>query len=351
MASVFKRVDGGKTVWRAQIRRKGFPVLCEKFPSKAAANRWAREKESRIAELRRDAGENAMRVCVWALIERYENRVLAHRAGSDNTVRAQRCHLAFWRRQIGAAKAADVDTALLAEAREKLLDGGKRKNSTVNRYMSTLSVLFGVAMAEWKCAVSNPCKTLARLREEDTRNSYAESADIARLLAAAADDKDDYILIFLRVALSTGARKSEITLIQSRFIYPSLGMVRLVETKSGKERMIYPDAATMNMLAALKARGGEYAFAHPRTGKPYDNRRAWERVRAKAGMRHYRMHDNRHTFATHIGMSGAPATDIAALTGHKKLDNVLIYTHFAQSHLAQRAAGGQALMFEGEVCR
>ena len=46
MASVYKRKDGKG--WRAVIRMKGYPTVCETFDRKQEADDWAKETERRI---------------------------------------------------------------------------------------------------------------------------------------------------------------------------------------------------------------------------------------------------------------------------------------------------------------
>ena len=42
MATLTKRID---KYWQAKVRKKGFPTVSKTFPTKAAAQKWAREVE------------------------------------------------------------------------------------------------------------------------------------------------------------------------------------------------------------------------------------------------------------------------------------------------------------------
>ncbi|HAZ15144.1 MAG: hypothetical protein A2Y28_01315 [Chlamydiae bacterium GWC2_50_10] len=50
MASIFKRKhkDGKQFSWRAVIRIKGYPTVCNTFERKQEAEDWAKETERRI---------------------------------------------------------------------------------------------------------------------------------------------------------------------------------------------------------------------------------------------------------------------------------------------------------------
>ena len=46
----------------------------------------------------------------------------------------------------------------------------------------------------------------------------------------------------------------------------------------------------------------------------------------------FHFHDLRHTFASHLAMSGADLTTLKGLLGHKTISMTLRYAHLAPSH-------------------
>ena len=49
MASIYKRKnENGTTVWRAVVRIKGYPTVCNHFERKQEAEDWARDIERQI---------------------------------------------------------------------------------------------------------------------------------------------------------------------------------------------------------------------------------------------------------------------------------------------------------------
>lgn len=133
----------------------------------------------------------------------------------------------------------------------------------------------------------------------------------------------------------TGMRKGEI----QRLTWDDVNLddcrITLRRTKNNELRIIPISNELLPVLKALRdARPNAHYVFSKEDGKPYGNwRKAFETACKAAGIKDFRFHDLRHTFASYLGMEGYNAFTIQALTGHKTLAMVQRYTHLAPSYL------------------
>ena len=169
---------------------------------------------------------------------------------------------------------------------------------------------------------------LARLHgvlDAQTRKGSREQADIVRLL------------------LLTGCRRGEI--MGLRWSEVRDGMLALESSKTG------PRTVPLNRQArAILDR-------QPRTGSPFvfpsplDASRPrgpdlslWYRIRREAGIGDVRLHDLRHTMASHAVMNGVPVPVVSRLLGHSSVRMTLRYAHLADRDIEAAAERvGQAI--------
>ena len=70
------------------------------------------------------------------------------------------------------------------------------------------------------------------------------------------------------------------------------------------------------------------------SGRPLqDIKKFWKAVTEKAGLADYRLHDNRHTHASHLVSSGLSLEIVGRLLGHTNPTTTKRYAHIADSPL------------------
>ena len=63
----------------------------------------------------------------------------------------------------------------------------------------------------------------------------------------------------------------------------------------------------------------------------------WHRVRREADIEDIRLHDLRHTMASHAVMNGVPVPVVSRLLGHSSVRMTLRYTHLADRDIEAAA--------------
>lgn len=357
MATIEERkTKDGKTSYRVRIRLKGFPQQTETFERKTDARRWIQQTESAIREGRYFRTVESKKHTLSELINRYIEQVLPRKPKSEAKQLSQ---LIWWKDQIGSHFLSDVTPALIAEQRDKLLNGityrgTKRSPSTVVRYLAALSHAFRIAVQEWGWLDDNPMRKVSKPGEPSGRVRYLSNSERKRLLDACKDSKNPYLYIVVVVALATGMRQGEIMNLTWDCVDLEKGRVTLHETKNGERRVVTISGYALELLNELecKRRIDTHLLFPARKGqklqKSADLRSPWLVALRKAEITNFRFHDLRHCTASYLAMNGATQMEIAAVLGHKTLQMVKRYSHISEEHSADVLQRMNEKMFGGK---
>jgi integrase len=138
-------------------------------------------------------------------------------------------------------------------------------------------------------------------------------------------------------ALHTGMRKGEILSLVWDNVDLKHGFILLDKTKNGDRREIPINQTLKSVLQGLVRRlDVPYVFFDEAKGRPYkDLKRSFSRACKLAGIKDFRFHDLRHTFASQLVMRGVDITTVSRLLGHKSLTMTLRYSHLSPNHMAK----------------
>jgi site-specific recombinase XerD len=90
----------------------------------------------------------------------------------------------------------------------------------------------------------------------------------------------------------------------------------------------------------LKKDGNPYVICGEKPGAHIVNlQKYWRHIREKAELDDLRIHDLRHTFASHAVMQGTPLALVSKLQGHSKITTTMRYSHLADSELSEASEG------------
>jgi len=278
--------------YRVMVRLKGRPPQYASFERKRDAEKWGMGVETAIREGRHFTPANpeagAARKTLADLIDRYVQDVLSSRRKGVKKTAAM---LSWWRRELGAYYLPDVTPPLLAGCRDKLLRettsrGGLRTPATVNRYLGALSHAMSVAAREWMWLDASPLPRVSRPKESRGRVRCLSDTEREALLAACAESRDRRLLALAVLALSTGARQSEIVRLRWRDVDLARRMAILHETKNGERRALSLAGRALEILEAMSAakRAGAVFVFEDAPVTPIFPRKAWKDAVAAAGL-------------------------------------------------------------------
>lgn len=129
-------------------------------------------------------------------------------------------------------------------------------------------------------------------------------------------------------------RKEEILSLKWDQVDLRHGFILIDRTKNGERRGIPINETLGDTLRGLQRRlDVPWVFYDPFNGKRYGGvKNSFKQACKLAGIIDFRFHDLRHTFASHLVMSGVDITTVKELLGHKTLAMTLRYSHLAPSH-------------------
>lgn len=211
--------------------------------------------------------------------------------------------------------------------------------ATLNRYRSTISMIYQEAMRHGKCG-SNPAR-LVRLRREDNARirflTYEEEAIIRGvILQRCSMHEPSYTL-----ALETGMRLSE----QHTLTWPQIDFSRrqitLDITKNGSRRIVVLTERAVEALRKVKRQNPRVHTDRvllTKFGLPLDNPKAWFQLVMKDAvalcsvLSGVTWHVFRHTYISRLVMAGVDLRTVQELAGHKDISMTVRYSHLSPDH-------------------
>ena len=207
--------------------------------------------------------------------------------------------------------------------------------------LALLAKMFSLAV-EWQWRSDNPVKGLARYHEE-RRERWLSDSELAQLLSALSNHPNQRAANAVRFQLMTGARIgevlaarwSDIVLERGVWIKPSH------HTKQKRTEHLPLSAPALALLAEMRERAGSverYLFPGNAPDKPLQGiKKFWRNVTEQAGLKDYRLHDNRHTHASHLVSSGLSLEIVGRLLGHTNPLTTKRYAHLVDDPLRAAA--------------
>ncbi|MGF7152081.1 integrase [Sphingomonas zeicaulis] len=206
-----------------------------------------------------------------------------------------------------------------------------------NRTLSILQAAFNKATA-WglRPEGSNPASGIRRYPPR-RKARFLRVDELARLGRALEEDAEQQPLQVagLRLLLLTGCRLSEIR--NLTWAQVSGRRLKLVDSKTGPRTVWLGSAARAVIDQIPRARGRAELFWNDETGSFIDFYSYWSRLRERLGFGRVRVHDLRHSYASHAAAMSETLPMIGKLLGHSNIQSTVRYAHLDDSDLIATA--------------
>lgn len=216
---------------------------------------------------------------------------------------------------------------------------GKRGKAVVRGGKGAATRSTGLLGAIFTYAVTNglrsdnPVRGVRRF--PDGRSQRFLSAEEWRRLGVALMDAEraganPYGVAVLRLLAFTGMRKNEAAHLRWREVNLERGFLSLETSKTGP-KVVTLGAPAKALLTSLSGDArSEWVFPNASGKAPYGGLvRLWQAIRLDAGLEDVRLHDLRHSFASHGLGAGAGLPIIGALLGQASASTTARYAHLA----------------------
>jgi integrase len=203
------------------------------------------------------------------------------------------------------------------------------RKSSVNTWLRHIKAALSKA-AEWDYIKESPGKGVKPLKDYGQLPRYLEKEEIKLLLAAEDDPQFKQLWLFY---LLTGCRRGEALQIQGQDINWQEGRLVVGQTKNRCPKVIWITPELEVLLRSTPAVGRLFPWQADTVTH------AFHRTALKAGLK-CRLHDLRHTYASHKAMAGVDPWTLKELMGHKDLKSTMLYSHLSPAHLKKAAGKG-----------
>ena len=206
-----------------------------------------------------------------------------------------------------------------------------------NRALSLLSKMFSLAVS-WGWRADNPTQGISRYQEEK-RDRWLNDEELQRFWAILDQNHNHLTAYVFKFLLLTGARKGEaLGATWDQFdLEKGLWTKPSHLTKQNKKEFLPLSDKTLELLQTLKKFSRDnspYLFPGRLDGEPLKEIKTfWNTAIKKAKLENVRIHDLRHTHASHLISSGLSLGIVGKLLGHTQASTTQRYAHLADEPL------------------
>jgi len=246
--------------------------------------------------------------------------------------------------------ASDIESII-----KKLLNEKRLSNKSINNILSLLRTVLNFGVKK-RYLSNNPINSIEMLNTPETEYMFWTKEEISCFLKYTYGKykSNKTAFLYYLISLTTGIRQGELIalkwdtidfdnkLITIKRTYEASTKSIKEETKSKKIRFIgIQDKLLIELLNHRKNNSKTEFVLETSSNNHLDpsnfRRRNFFKDIKEANVRKIRIHDLRHTFASHFIMNGGSLFDLQQILGHSDTRTTMIYAHLEPKHIALKA--------------
>lgn len=302
----------------------------------------AREKATLLA-LKVCAGEDpsvkALPIAISPTIEGLAEKYLKLHAENEKRPKSIKEDKAMLKNYIlkrfGARKVVDITVEDIQTLHVSL----NKKRVLSNRILALFHKMFNLAI-QWRWRTDNPVAGIKKYQEHK-RTRWLQEDELKSLVNVLDTYPNQTVAHIIRLLLLTGARKHEV--LGATWDQFDLGKgvwTKMAHTTKQKKMEHTPlSPVALSIVKEIKQeRKSDSPFLFP--GKVEgsavkDIKKSWGTIVKQANLQDFRIHDLRHTYASHLVSSGLSLSIVGKLLGHTQASTTQRYAHLADEPLRE----------------
>jgi integrase len=243
------------------------------------------------------------------------------------------------RNDLGKLPINKIKASSLRALMDKLIDLG-RKPATINKLINGVQQVIRFAIDLGHLEQSEALK-VKLLNDTQKKERFLSEDETIRLIKVLNDWHVKPVALLLKFTLFTGARIGEVMKANWQDINLETKTWYIpVENDKVKKGRIVPlnDTAVTILQEALllKTAGQEEVFRSIQCKTRYKSvMLSWYNIRAAAGIEGVRIHDLRHSYASHLVKNKVPLIEVSKLLGHSSIKTTMRYAHLDNDTIRQ----------------
>ena len=216
-----------------------------------------------------------------------------------------------------------------------------------NRLVALLRKMFNLAR-DWGLYLGENPATRIQFFREESRDRFVQPEELPRLFQAIVEEPNVYVRTILLTALLTGARRSEVLTMRWDDVSLTRAEWRIPQTKAGRPHLLpLPNPLVVMLQSLPRTEAVPYVFPGQNGAGHLQNiKRAWDRIRLKAGMQDVRFHDLRRTVGSWLAGSGESLPLIGKVLNHSDVSTTAIYARLSLDPVRQALERNASKMLE-----